>query len=406
LRDTGRGRTQAKWPFPAGQASDPTQKNMDKSRIAQAFQRLYQEPPHVIVRAPGRVNLIGEHTDYNDGFVLPMAIDRATWIALRPRADRQVHVTSLNLDDQGVFDLDNLLKGEKTWVEYVKGTAWALQEAGLPLQGWEGVLATDVPIGASLSSSAALEMSVARAFQATGGWEWNGKQVALLGQKAENEWLGAQTGVMDQLISALGQEGHALLIDCRSYEFEAVPLAAEMAVVILDTNIRRSLVTSAYNERRAQCEEAADYFMVRSLRDLSLTQFLEAEAHLPDLMQRRARHVITESLRTLNAAHAIKKGNWGLLGQLMKESHDSLRDDYEVSIPEMDKMVAIAQEQPGCIGARMTGGGFGGCAVAIVLESQADAFAHTVAALYEEATDQTPNVYISQAGAGASIAQP
>ncbi len=373
---------------------------MLQDQLIHAYRAHFADDPAFVVRAPGRVNLIGEHTDYNDGFVLPMAIDRATWIALRPRTDRQVVVHSLNLEETAVFPLDNLTKG-KGWAEYLKGMAWALQDAGFALTGWEGVLVSDVPIGAGLSSSAALELALARAFCAVSGWEWPPVRMAQLSQKADNQWVGIQSGIMDQMISAVGQAGHALLIDCRSLEHELVPLPPETAVVILDTATRRGLVDSAYNERRAQCEAAAQFFDVKALRDVSMSEFLAVEAQMEPLMRQRARHVIGENVRTLNAARAMQHGDADLLGRLMNESHASLRDDYEVSSEALNAMVTIAQQEPGCFGARMTGAGFGGCAVALVDAAQAPAFAQRVAAAYTEVTSLQPQIYITNAADGA-----
>lgn len=372
-----------------------------------AYRDHFAADPEFVVRAPGRVNLIGEHTDYNDGFVLPMAIDRATWIALRPRSDRQVQVHSLNLDKVAVFDLDNLTPG-KGWAEYLKGMAWALQDSGFALNGWEGMLLSDVPIGAGLSSSAALELAIARAFCVVSGWEWPAVQMAQISQKADNQWVGIQSGIMDQMISAVGQAGHALLIDCRSLAHELVPVPPDedgtaTAVIILDTATRRGLVDSAYNERRAQCEAVAAHFGVPALRDISLAEFNLVADQLDPLLRQRARHVISENVRTLNAATAMKNFDARLLGQLMNDSHTSLRDDYAVSSDALNTMVTIAQRQPGCLGARMTGAGFGGCAVALVRSDMAAEFETAVAAAYQTATQLTPHIYICQPSDGAAL---
>ncbi|UCG23043.1 MAG: galactokinase, partial [Chloroflexota bacterium] len=275
-----------------------------KQMVVDAFRARFGGPPAVLARSPGRVNLIGEHTDYNDGFVLPMAIDRAIWIALRPRADRQVHVSSLDFEGSGQFDLASFQHEEEGWLEYIKGTAWALSAEGHSLSGWEGVFAGDVPIGAGLSSSAALELATARAFAAVSDLAWEPAEMALLGQKAENDWVGLNCGIMDQMISASGQAGHAVLIDCRSLETAAVPLPPESTVVVLDTATRRGLVDSAYNERRAQCEAAAVFFDVPALRDVTTAQFEARSAGLEPLIRQRARHVITEDQRTLQAVDA------------------------------------------------------------------------------------------------------
>jgi galactokinase len=374
-----------------------------QEQVTAEFEKHFGQPPAHIVRAPGRVNLIGEHTDYNDGFVFPMAIDRAAWIALRPRDDKRVIVHSVDFDQTAEFTLDHLSKAGDEWIEYVKGVAWALIEAGHPLGGWEGVLAADVPIGAGLSSSAALEMATARAFYLTSSFPWNSAVIAKLGQKAENQWVGAQTGIMDQMISASGQADHALLIDCRSLETQLVPLPPGTVIVVLDTATRHQHTGSGYNERRAQCEAAARYFNVPALRDVTLEQFEARADGLDDVTMRRARHVITENARTLEAAEVMRAGDAAQMGKLMDASHVSMRDDFEISRDEMNTMVEIAQKHPACYGARMTGGGFGGCAVALVRVEQAQAFADSVGTAYTQATNLTPSIYVCHATDGASV---
>lgn len=374
-----------------------------EEKVSRGFQEKFGTAPQLIAKAPGRVNLIGEHTDYNDGFVLPMAIDRAIWIALRPRPDQEVHLTSLDYGDTAVFNLDNVSKGEKHWIEYVKGVAWALQQEGHALQGWEGIMTGNIPRGSGLSSSAGLELATARAFTAVSNLTWNAPQMARLSQKAENQWVGVNCGIMDQMIAAVGQKGQAVLIDCRTLDTQAVPLPQGTAVVVLDTGTRRGLVDSAYNERRQQCEAAAQYFGVPALRDVTVAEFLEMESQLEALIRKRARHVVTENQRTVNAAHAMKIDDAPMLGQLMNDSHTSLRDDFEVSCQELDVMVEIAQAQPSCYGARMTGAGFGGCAVALINQFEADEFVQIVAAAYEAQSAHKPNVYVCAASQGATI---
>jgi len=373
-----------------------------QQRIIEHFESRFGLSPAFVVRAPGRVNLIGEHTDYNDGFVLPMTINRAIWMALRPRQDRLVEVHSLDFDEAQRFSLDDLHHGLAGWAEYLQGVAWALQEAGLPLQGWEGVVAGDIPVGAGLSSSAALEMAAARAFATVSDLCWDAATMAKIGQRAENEWVGVNCGIMDQMISAGGKADHALLIDCRSLETESVPLPSDTSLVVLDTGTRRGLVDSAYNERRAQCEAAARLFDVAALRDVSIEQFKSRADEIPEVVRRRARHVITENARTLQAVEAMRHGDADALGQLMNASHASLRDDFEVSSDELDAMVACAQEE-GCFGARMTGAGFGGCAVALVRADAAQAFSRTVAACYEATTACRASAYICRATNGAEV---
>jgi galactokinase len=357
-----------------------------------------------VVRAPGRVNLIGEHTDYNDGFVFPMAIDRAAWIALRARSDGKVVATSLDFDETREFDLARLVAKESdSWIEYLKGTAWALQGAGHVLKGFDGVVAGDVPLGAGLSSSASIEMATARALAAVSGIEWKPAPMALLGQKAENKWVGVNCGIMDQLISAAGVEGKALLIDCRSLETRAVPLPLGTVVVVLDTSTRRGLVDSAYNERRGQCEAAARLFGVKALRDVTSARLASRAGELDPVTLRRARHVVTEDERTLAAAEAMRTNDAARLGTLMNESHESLRHDFEVTNDGLNVMVEEARRAPGCLGARMTGAGFGGCAVALVAAEKSEAFVGQVESGYRKATSLDPKVYVCRATDGAGI---
>jgi galactokinase len=371
--------------------------------LADAFSDRFGEPPAILVRAPGRVNLIGEHTDYNDGFVLPLAIDRAVWIALRPRGDREVHVWSTDFGETAHFALDRLHNERAGWSEYLKGTASLLERAGHRLSGWEGMIGSDVPIGAGLSSSAALELATARAFAAVSQFVWEPAAIALLAQRAENEWVGVNCGIMDQMISAVGRDGHAMLIDCRTLGTRAVPVPENTVVVILDTATRRGLVDSAYNERRRQCEAAAAFFGVTALRDVTPEMFEARAGGLDATTVRRARHVVTEDARTLAAAEAMCHGDAAGLGLLMNESHESLRDDFEVSSPALDTMVEIAQAQPGCQGARMTGAGFGGCAVALVDRDQSSDVVERVTAEYERRTSLAPRLYVTEATAGASV---
>jgi galactokinase len=362
------------------------------------------------VRAPGRVNLIGEHTDYNDGFVLPMALERAAWIALEPRDDGVVRLLADDLGQEGTFDVatartrdarGDARDPEGGWLEYPRGVAWALQDAGHVLRGFDGALASDVPRGAGLSSSAAVELAVAAAFAAAADLAWDPIAIARAMQRVENLWVGVQSGIMDQLIGAAGVAGHALLIDCRDLSLRPVPLPAGVAVVVLDTDTRRTLVGSAYDERRASCQRVAAELGVAALRDVDASSLAAAAARLDPLDARRARHVVAENARTLEAASALAAGDVDRFGRLMDASHESLRVDYEVSSPALDAIVAAARGAPGCLGARMTGAGFGGCAVALVTAARIEAFVdHTVAA-YRAATGREARAYPSRAGAGA-----
>ncbi len=374
-----------------------------RERALQAFRERFGGEAEVAARAPGRVNLIGEHTDYNQGFVLPIAIEPAAWIAARPRDDQRVRVHSLEFSQTVEFDLADFRREGPPWAEYVRGVAWSLDRSGFRLCGWDGVLLGEVPIGAGLSSSASVEMAVARIFAAFSGLAWDAAAFARLAQRAENEWVGVRCGLMDQMASALGRQGHALLIDFEALTWQTVPLPAGTVVAILDTGTRRALLDSAYNERRSECEEAARRLGVRSLRALSLEALEASGGCLEDMLLRRARHVVTENARTLEAVEAMRRGDAVRFGQLMLASHASLRDDFEVSTAELDRMVALACRQDGCFGARLTGAGFGGSAVALVEGETAETFADRVVAEYQAATGRRARALLTRAADGASL---
>ncbi len=357
----------------------------------------------LLVRSPGRVNLIGEHTDYNDGFVLPMAIDRNVWLAAMPRTDARVRIYSLDMESESEIDLEHFAGKIDGWGSYVQAVAWVLRQEGHTLNGWDGVVASNVPIGSGLSSSAALELAVARCFVETSGLPWDPVKMAKLCQRAENEWVGMNCGIMDQLIVAAGRQDHALLIDCRSLELEAVPLPEEAAIVVMDTSTRRGLVESAYNERRLQCETASAFLGVSHLRDVSVADF-EAEAgEMEAGLKKRCRHVITENNRTGEASRRMKVNDLAGLGLLMNESHDSLRDDYEVTNDALNIIVSLAQKQAGCYGARMTGAGFGGCAIALVDKDRARVFVANIHQQYQAQTGLTPVLYVCNAAEGVKL---
>jgi galactokinase len=380
--------------------------------VRQAFLERFGGLPDVVVRAPGRVNLIGEHTDYNDGFVLPMAIDRAVWIALRATSDGHVRVHGVDVEEEGEFSLSAVSDAgppapgtvSQGWLEYLKGTAWALMDAGHELSGWEGTVAGDVPMAAGLSSSAALELATACAFAQVGDLPWDPVAMALLGQRAENRWVGVNCGIMDQMISACGRADHALLLDCRTLVGQHVPLPQDTSVIILDTNTRRGLVDSAYNERRSQCESVSAHFGVEALRDVTSAELARRAGELDDLALRRARHVITENERTVEAADVLATGNARHMGELMNASHTSLRDDFEVSSEALDVIVECARQSAGCHGARMTGAGFGGCAVALAETAAAAELARSATAKYRKVTGHTPQAYVCTATDGAGSA--
>lgn len=373
-----------------------------EARAIERFRQEFGGEPAFLVRAPGRVNVIGEHTDYNDGFVLPAAIDRHLCIAIRPRSDRLVDVRSEGLHDVAV-ELDRFDHRLEGWGGYVQGVAWALSESGRSLVGWDGAVASDVPVGAGLSSSAAIELATARAFEATTGFGWDPSEMAMLCRRAENEWVGLASGIMDQLASARGREGHALLLDCRSLELDWVPIPEGTGIVVLDTGTRRELQTSAYNDRRRECDEAARALGVTSLRDVTGAELEARAGDLPPLLYRRARHVVTENARTLDAAAAMRTGDVDGLGSLLFESHASMRDDFELSSDVMDAMVEAARAAPGCIGARLTGGGFAGCAVALVDRAAEPEFERSVASGYTSVTGRAGVIFPCRAAEGASV---
>jgi len=377
-----------------------------REQVIREFAARHGASPALVARAPGRVNLIGDHTDYNDGFVRPMAIDHAVWIAARARRDGRVSLHSLDFGETREFDATDEARGDGGWIEYVRGVAWSLRESGHPVCGWDGVVMGDVPVGAGLSSSAALELATARVFGAVCDIPWDPAAMALLAQRAENRWVGVNCGIMDQLISATGKAGHAMLIDCRTLETRAVPIPVRATFVVLDTATRRGLVGTAYNERRGQCEAAAATFGVRALRDVDPAMFERRAGELDPVTRRRARHVITENERVVAAADALAAGDLPATGRLMLESHASLRNDFEVSRDELDIMVELARVRPGCYGARMTGAGFGGCAVALVERAAAPEFASRLALDYERATGLRPAAYPCAASGGAAVEPP
>jgi len=350
-------------------------------------------PPAIVVTAPGRVNLIGEHTDYNEGYVLPVAIDRYLLVAAGPRRDRKVSLRALNLGEEDAFSLDEIERGEREWRNYGRGVAWQMERAGHRLQGMEAIIWGDLPMKAGLSSSAALEVAVAHTFQQLSGLEIRPLELALLCQRAENEFVGVRCGLMDQLTVVWGKEGHALLIDCRSLTHEPIPIPRGVSVVVTDTKKVRGLVDSQYNARRTECEEGARLLGVPSLRDISLEEFQKREASLPPLIRRRVRHVVSENQRTLEAAGALR-GDLEAFGRLMYDSHHSLRHDFGVSCPELDILVEAARKVSGVYGSRLTGAGFGGCTVSLVTREAVPEFQSLVTKEYEKATGKKPAIYV------------
>ncbi len=361
-------------------------------------------------RAPGRVNLIGEHTDYNGGFVMPMAVDREVRVFFRPAPDGPVRLWAENMGEWDEFDLDDIQPNpQQAWSNYARGVAHVLGKAGVEVSPVEGIIYGDVPIGAGLSSSAALEVAVAKALCTAAGSEPEPRRLALLCQRAENEFVGVNCGIMDQFVSVHARAQHALLLDCRSLEHEQLPLdTSAVRVIVCNTMVHHELGSSAYNERRAACEEAArlldrEVGGIEQLRDVTQQMLREHGRALAEVTRRRARHVVTENARTLQAAEALKRADYERFGRLMDGSHESLRDDYEVSCGELDLMVEMARRQPGVLGARMVGAGFGGCTVNLVRAEDAEAFMPAVADAYRQQTDIEPDVYECVAVEGARV---
>jgi galactokinase len=369
--------------------------------------------PALLARAPGRVNLIGEHTDYNDGFVLPIAIDREIAIAARPAAGDRSRLHSANYGDSGDFDPATVAPGTPLagpdWLRYPAGVAWALRDAGQPAPAIDGAIAGDVPLGAGMSSSAAIEVATALTLLAAAGAEMPGPDLALLCQRAENRYVGVQCGIMDQFISRLGARDHALLVDCRSLDYQLVPLRlGEARLLVCNTNVQRGLVDSEYNQRRAECGQAVAALAqrlpgVRALRDVTPEQLTHHEADLPPVVFRRARHVVGENARTLAAVEALTSGDLATLGRHLNDSHDSLRDDYQVSCRELDALVDICRADPATYGARMTGGGFGGCMIALVAAEALERVEAAITREYPTRTGLQPTLYRVTAVDGASV---
>ncbi len=380
---------------------------------AEHARRLFQErmggPPTAVAFGPGRVNLIGEHTDYNDGFVLPMALERGVAVACRPRTDRRIRAYAAQPDETREISLAGMSRDHiDGWLAYVAGVAWALERAGSALQGLDIVITSDLPIGAGLSSSAALEVASARAIAEVAGLPWNPVAMARLCQWVENEFVGVPCGLMDQLASAASHEGAATLLDCRSLETAFVPVPQAVVVVVMDTGVRRALVQSAYAERRAACEAAVAVLReraprVRALRDVDQAMLEAAHDRLDPLVFRRASHVVAENDRPPAMATALRANDLAAAGWLMNDSHASLRDLYQVSCPELDLVCELARAHRACLGARMTGAGFGGCAVALVWRDHGDAFVRQVETAYRAQGPGGEPFFMTRPGGGARL---
>ncbi len=378
--------------------------------LAERFRTKFHVQPQIF-SAPGRVNLIGEHTDYNDGFVLPCAIGFYARVAISPCSDGKLILRSAEYEQPFEFDISNLpQKPLGAWCDYVLGVATILRQGGHSVSGANLFVSGDIPIGAGLSSSAAIEVGTALALLSLGDVQLPLREVAKLCQKAENEFVGARVGIMDQFVSCLGKEGHALLLDCRSLEFESVPVPEQVKLVICNTMVKHELSGGEYNVRREECEQGVrilsrSYPGIKALRDVSLEQLTSQNGNLPNVIYKRCLHIIEENRRVLDTVRCFRSGDLQAAGQLMGESHRSLRDLYEVSCRELDIMVESAAGLPGYYGGRMTGGGFGGCTVNLVDSGDAQPFGETIAERYRAQTGVTPEIYVCSPanGAGAEL---
>lgn len=387
-----------------------------KEMALAAYEKHFGARAKYLVRAPGRVNLIGEHTDYNQGLVFPAAIDREMIIVATPRSDSRVAAYSLEYGEEDEFDLHTFAKipaPHKQWANYLRAVLSTLQKRGYVISGFNAVLSGNVPQGAGLSSSAAYEVAVATLCNGVDNLHISGKDIALIAQQAENEFIGVQCGIMDQFISALGLADAALMIDCRSLDYRSVPLQLAKhgcSIIITNSGVRRGLVDSEYNVRRSQCTEGTAALSklcgrhLDSLRDIGLAEFEKFAPDLDPIVARRCRHVVTENQRVTDAVAALESGNLRAFGLLMNASHASLRDDFAVSCGEIDQLVELSQKHAGVLGARITGGGFGGCTVAIVRDADCQSFIDQVMPKYRTATGKEPTVYVCRAMDGTSFA--
>jgi len=384
---------------------------MDERRasIRREFEGVFGRAPALWSRAPGRVDLMGSHTDYNEGYILTMPIDRDVWIAASPSDKERCWVYSMNLGDGGEFSLENFaVPRSKEWLKYVAGVGKVLTEEGLAVKGFDAVIHSTVPIGGGLSSSAALEAATAMLFQALGGWSIPKGRLARLCQRAENQFVGVNCGILDQYTSILGEAGCAILLDCRKLSHQVVKLPSDLRAVICNTNAPRQLSGSQYGTRRAQCEEGARILAkvlpnVKTLRDVDREQFEAHKKDLPEVVAKRCRFIIEENQRVLDLASALEEDDRETIGNLCKESFAGARDLYEISIPAMEGMIRAMRSAPGAVGARQAGAGFGGCMIAWVVADQVEEFKAHVSKMYEENTGIHPEIYAVEAGSGAGF---
>ncbi len=398
-----------------GSANWPIVMADTKSQVAKLFYENFGHAPAGLARAPGRVNLLGEHVDYNDGWVLPAAIDRATFVAFSPTGTERSALWAADFDQHAEFSVRSLRKENDPqriqlpdWARYPAGVAWALMGTGHDVKGIDAVFASDVPRGAGLSSSASVELAFATAWAEAGGWRLPPIEVAALCQEAENKYVGVNCGIMDQVASACGEEDCLLQLDCRTLDLQTLRLPAGVAIIIADTGVRHALMSTAYNDRRAACEEAVRILKrslphITALRDVSLEDFSRLASALPAEVGQRARHVVEEIDRTKRGVRYLQGGDIAAFGALMNDCHRSLRDLYEVSCPELDAMAQVAQSLDGCYGARLTGAGFGGCTVNLVARDRADPFMAALAARYRAETGLHAEIYLCRPSAGAGL---
>lgn len=378
-----------------------------KQNVIQSFIQSFNYSPQVFIQAPGRVNLIGEHTDYNDGFVLPCAINYLTLVGAAKRDDNIIRVVAVDYGNEiDEFNLDQEIEflADKMWANYIRGVIKFLLARGYHFGGCDISVSGNIPQGTGLSSSASLEVVIGQTIQELYQLDISQQEIALNGQQAENQFVGCNCGIMDQLISACGEQGHALLIDCRSLETSSVIVPKDLVVMIINSNKKRGLVDSEYNTRRLQCEEAARILGIKALRDITEDEFVQKASQLDSIVAKRARHVISENARTLAAAKALTDNNLPLLSQLMQQSHISMRDDFEITVQEIDTLVDIVKAvlaDEG--GVRMTGGGFGGCIVALMKQDKVDSVIEAIDANYHTATGLQAEIYVCQPSAGAGV---
>ena len=374
-----------------------------------AFEGAFGSRPEWSCRAPGRVNLIGGHVDYNQGLVLPAAVDIHIELLFRPRPNRRVRIRSIDFEETAEFDIAGLEPGAVTgWAAYPAGVAWAMERAGLELRGLDATLAGDVPIAAGLSSSAALEVAFGAAFRGASDLRLSDLEMARICQTAENEFVGVRCGIMDQVASACARADHAILLDCRDLSVRQVPIPPTVRIVVLDTGIERELRASEFNARREQCEEAVRLLAqinddITSLRDVAPEDLPRLLRHLPAPLDRRVRHVVGEIERVRLAAAALEQEEMERFAELMYASHRSSRDDYETSSDELDALVELARSAPGCLGARLSGAGFGGCTVNLVAAALTQEFVSRVSSGYERLFGRPPEAFATGAAAGARV---